>query len=49
MMRHAKERILVVGGARFIGSYKLKRLCRAKYAVTVLDNIFNGHRDAVGA
>ncbi|WP_136068383.1 UDP-glucose 4-epimerase GalE [Modicisalibacter radicis] len=40
-------RILVVGGAGFIGSHMVKYLKRLGYEVTVLDNLSNGHRDAV--
>ena len=48
MAHHLKEHILVAGGAGFIGSHMVKRLSQAGYAVTVLDNLSNGHRDAVG-
>lgn len=40
-------RVLVVGGAGYIGSHMVKRLVRSGYAVTVLDNLSRGHRDAV--
>lgn len=39
--------ILVVGGAGYIGSHMVKNLDRAGFAVTTLDNLSNGHRDAV--
>ena len=39
--------VLVVGGAGYIGSHMVKRLARAGYAVTTLDNLSLGHRDAV--
>ncbi len=39
--------ILVVGGAGYIGSHMVKRLARAGYRVTTLDNLSVGHRDAV--
>ena len=42
-----KPRVLVVGGAGYIGSYMVKRLARAGYAVTTFDNFSTGHRDAV--
>ncbi|QFT84615.1 UDP-glucose 4-epimerase [Halomonas sp. THAF12] len=42
-----KARVLVVGGAGYIGSHMVKRLTRSGYAVTVLDNLSRGHRDAV--
>lgn len=40
-------RILVTGGAGYIGSVCARELLRAGYAVTVLDNLSTGHRDAV--
>ena len=40
-------RILVAGGAGYIGSHMTKLLLEAGYATTVLDNLSNGHRDAV--
>ena len=39
--------VLVVGGAGYIGSHMVKILDRAGLAVTTLDNLSNGHRDAV--
>src|SRR5258708_6953761 len=39
--------VLVVGGAGYIGSHMVKRLARAGYQVTTLDNLSAGHRDAV--
>jgi len=39
--------ILVVGGAGYIGSHMVKRLGQLGCAVTVLDNLSSGHRDAV--
>ena len=39
--------ILVVGGAGYIGSHMVKMLLEKQYAVTVLDNLSSGHRDAV--
>jgi UDP-glucose 4-epimerase len=41
--------VLVVGGAGYIGSHMVKRLARAGYRVTTLDNLSVGHRDAVVA
>lgn len=38
---------LVVGGAGYIGSHMVKMLLRQGAAVTVLDNLSTGHRDAV--
>lgn len=42
-------RVLVVGGAGYIGSHMVKRLDRAGYDVVTLDNLSLGHRDAVRA
>lgn len=39
--------ILVVGGAGFIGSHMVKQLGRSHCHVTTLDNLSQGHRDAV--
>lgn len=39
--------VLVVGGAGFIGSHMVKKLGRLGCQVTTLDNLSNGHRDAV--
>jgi UDP-glucose 4-epimerase len=40
-------KILVVGGAGYIGSHMLKRLGQLGCDVTTLDNLSSGHRDAV--
>ncbi|MDP8567794.1 UDP-glucose 4-epimerase GalE [Methylophilus aquaticus] len=40
-------RILVVGGAGYIGSHMVKMLLNAKHDVITLDNLSSGHRDAV--
>ncbi len=40
-------RILVVGGAGYIGSHMVKRLDRAGHEAVVLDNLATGHADAV--
>ncbi len=40
-------KILVVGGAGFIGSHMVKMLDRQACRVTTLDNLSSGHRDAV--
>ena len=42
-----KPSVLVVGGAGYIGSHMVKRLARAGYAVTTLDNFSTGHRDSI--
>jgi len=41
------ERILVTGGAGYIGSHVVKALAEAGFAVVVLDNLSKGHREAV--
>jgi UDP-glucose 4-epimerase len=41
------HKILVVGGAGYIGSHMVKRLGQLGCAVTTLDNLSSGHRDAV--
>jgi UDP-glucose 4-epimerase len=40
-------RILVVGGAGYIGSHMVKMLLNAGHHVITLDNLSSGHRDAV--
>lgn len=40
-------KILVVGGAGYIGSHMVKRLSVAGHQVVVLDNLSQGYRDAV--
>jgi UDP-glucose 4-epimerase len=40
-------KVLVVGGAGFIGSHMVKLLARRGCSVTTLDNLSTGHRDAV--
>lgn len=42
-----KSKILIVGGAGYIGSHMVLRLAQAGYEVVVFDNLSNGHRDAV--
>src|SRR5687768_8190486 len=41
------KQVLVCGGAGYIGSHMAKWLAVRGYAVTVLDNLTTGHRDAV--
>jgi UDP-glucose 4-epimerase len=40
-------KVLVVGGAGYIGSHMLKMLDAAKYELVTVDDLSNGHRDAV--
>jgi UDP-glucose 4-epimerase len=40
-------RVLVTGGAGFVGSHVVDLLIREGHAVTVIDNLENGHREAV--
>lgn len=42
-----KKKILVVGGAGYIGSHMVKQLLRSGYEVVTLDSLENGYRDAV--
>ena len=42
-------RVLVTGGAGYIGSHAVKALAAAGFDVVVLDDLSNGHRDAVGS
>lgn len=42
-------RVLVTGGAGYIGSHAVKRLEQAGHQVVVLDNLSRGHRDSVAA
>ena len=39
--------ILIIGGAGYIGSHMVKRLLASRHAVTILDNLSMGYRDAV--
>jgi UDP-glucose-4-epimerase GalE len=41
------RRVLVTGGAGYIGSHAAKALSRAGYEVVVYDNLLAGHREAV--
>lgn len=47
MKNNEKIKILVVGGAGFIGSHMVKMLLDSKYSVTTFDNLSSGHKDAV--
>ncbi len=43
------KRILVTGGAGYIGSHMALRLAESGYSVTIVDNCFRGHVGAVDA
>jgi UDP-glucose 4-epimerase len=49
LQEQLKMRVLVTGGAGYIGSVVAERLLRDGHAVTVLDNLSKGHREAVPA
>jgi len=42
-------KVLVVGGAGYIGSHMVKYLDKKGAGITVLDNLSTGHRDLVTA
>jgi len=48
-MKHLRKRILVTGGAGFIGSHLCMRLVHAGHEVLCVDNFFTGSRDNVAA
>ena len=43
----ARTRVLVTGGAGFIGSHLCKRLLELGYEVICLDNLFTGEKDNI--
>jgi UDP-glucose 4-epimerase len=45
--RSAFMKILVTGGAGYIGSITVERLIKAGASVVVFDNLYQGHRDAI--
>jgi hypothetical protein len=46
-VRRMRMRILVCGGAGYIGSHMARRLADCGWRVSVLDNLSTGHREAV--
>jgi len=44
---NTSKKILVVGGAGYIGSHMVKKLVRAGFDVVVLDDLSTGHRAAL--
>ena len=42
-----KQRVLVVGGAGYIGSHTVRHFLDNGYPVVVADNLIYGHREAV--
>lgn len=47
LSRLSKPRVLVIGGAGYIGSHMVKLLGQLGYSVITLDDLSSGHRDAV--
>jgi len=43
----AKKKVLVIGGAGYIGSHMVRALLREKVPVAVFDNLSTGHRSSV--
>jgi UDP-glucuronate decarboxylase len=43
-----KLRILITGGAGFVGSHLVDRLMMQGHQVTVLDNLFTGRKQNIG-
>ncbi|MBN2431262.1 MAG: NAD-dependent epimerase/dehydratase family protein, partial [Acidobacteria bacterium] len=41
------KRVLVTGGAGYIGSHTVRLLAEQGYDVAVVDNLSTGHREAV--
>ena len=48
-MKNMKKKILVVGGAGYIGAHMVRQLANAHYDVVVLDNLSTGNRKLVQA
>lgn len=47
-MRHVRKRILVTGGAGFLGSHLCDRLVERGHDVLCLDNFFTGSKENIG-
>ena len=41
-------RVLVTGGAGYVGSHAAKQLVKSGHDVLIVDNLAEGHRPAVG-
>jgi len=41
------HKIMVIGGAGYIGSHMVKELIKQKYEIIVIDNLSNGHEEAI--
>ena len=41
-------RVLVTGGAGYVGSHAAKQLAKSGHDVLIVDNLSEGHRPAVG-
>lgn len=48
-MKNTPKKILVVGGAGYIGSHMVRQLIKAHYDVVILDNLSTGNRKLVPA
>ena len=46
-MRHVRRRILVTGGAGFLGSHLCDRLVDERHDVLCLDNFFTGSKENI--
>lgn len=41
------KKVLIVGGAGYVGSHQVKMMCDLNYNVIVVDNLNTGHQDAI--
>ena len=42
-----KKRVLITGGAGYIGSHVVLELCNSGYEVAVLDDLSNGNKESI--